>query len=227
MNREKFRLLEKYMLECMGDSAHDKDHIYRVLYNALEIADTEQNVDYDVLISACLLHDIGRKEQFENPALCHAAVGADKAYKFLVEIGFAVEFAEKVKLCILTHRFRQNNPPQSIEAKILFDADKIDTTGTIGIARTLFYKGLVGEPLYSLLPDGRVSDGEYDTKPSFFHEYKYKLEKLYARFYTQKGNEISKQRQKSAISFYNDMFSEVSSSYENGLNLLDKVLEQK
>lgn len=227
MIREIFELIENYMLDCMGDSAHDKDHIYRVLYNALEIADTEQNVDYDVLISACLLHDIGRKEQFENPALCHAAVGADKAYKFLVEIGFAVEFAEKVKHCILTHRFRQNNPPQSIEAKILFDADKIDTTGTIGIARTLFYKGFVGESLYSLLPDGRVSDGEYDTKPSFFHEYKYKLEKLYARFYTQKGNEISKQRQKSAISFYNDMFSEVSSSYENGLNLLDKVLEQK
>ncbi|MGN0501577.1 MAG: hypothetical protein ACI4HN_01495 [Ruminococcus sp.] len=38
MNREKFELLENYMLECMGDSAHDKDHIYRVLYNALEIA---------------------------------------------------------------------------------------------------------------------------------------------------------------------------------------------
>lgn len=227
MNREKFKLLENYMLDCMGDSAHDKDHIYRVLYNALEIADTEQNVDYDVLISACLLHDIGRKEQFENPALCHAVVGADKAYKFLVEKGFEVEFAEEVKLCILTHRFRQNNPPQSIEAKILFDADKIDTTGTIGIARTLFYKGFVGDPLYSLLADGRVSDGENDIKPSFFHEYKYKLEKLYTRFYTQKGNEIAKQRQQSAISFYNDMFSEVSSSYENGLNLLDKVLEQK
>lgn len=168
MNRENFELLENFMLECMGDSAHGKDHIYRVLYIALEIADTEQNVDFDVLISGCLLHDIGRKEQFENPALCHAVVGADKAYKFLVAKGYEVEFAEKVKLCILTHRFRQNNSPQSIEAKILFDADKIDTTGTIGIARTLFYKGFVGDPLYSLLADGRVSDGENDIKPSFF-----------------------------------------------------------
>lgn len=56
------------MLSCMEDSAHDKEHIYHVLYNALEIAKTEMNIDYDVLIASCLLHDIGRKEQFENPA---------------------------------------------------------------------------------------------------------------------------------------------------------------
>ena len=57
MDKETYTLLEKYMLECMGDSAHDKDHIYRVLYNAMDIAEAEQNVDYDVLICACLLHD--------------------------------------------------------------------------------------------------------------------------------------------------------------------------
>lgn len=67
------------MLCCMEDTAHDKEHIYRVLYNALEIAKTENNVNYDVLIAACLLHDIGRKEQFENTALCHAIVGSEKA----------------------------------------------------------------------------------------------------------------------------------------------------
>lgn len=56
-----YSLLENYMLSCMDDSAHDKEHIYRVLYHAMEIAKTLQNVDYDVLIAACLLHDIGRK----------------------------------------------------------------------------------------------------------------------------------------------------------------------
>ena len=45
---------------CMGDSAHDKEHIYRVLYSALDIAQGEAGVDYDVLIAACLLHDIAR-----------------------------------------------------------------------------------------------------------------------------------------------------------------------
>lgn len=224
IDTETFKLIENYMLSCMGDSAHDKDHIYRVLYNALDIASTEQNVDYGVLICACLLHDIGRKEQFDNPSLCHAQVGGEKAYRFLLDNNFSNEFADKVKHCIVSHRFRQNNPPQSLEAKILFDADKIDATGTLGIARTLFYKGNVGEPLYSILPDGRVSDGTGDSKPSFFQEYKYKLEKLYSRFYTLRGNEIAKERRKTAVSFYEDMKREVSDSYDKGMDLLNKII---
>lgn len=175
MTRETYSLLENYMLSCMDDSAHDKEHVYRVLYYALEIAETLKDVDYDVLIAACLLHDIGRKEQFENPALCHAAVGSEKAFLFLTEHGFDPEYAEQVRQCIKTHRYRENNQPQSPEAKILFDADKLDVTGAMGIARTLIYKGIVSEPLYSLLPDGTVSDGAGDDAPSFFQEYKYKL----------------------------------------------------
>ncbi|MDE5993159.1 MAG: HD domain-containing protein, partial [Oscillospiraceae bacterium] len=64
-----YRLIEDHMLLCMNDSSHDRDHVYRVLYTALDIACTENDVDFDVLISACLLHDIGRREQFENPDL--------------------------------------------------------------------------------------------------------------------------------------------------------------
>ena len=224
MKQETYRLIENYMLDCMGDSAHDKDHIYRVLYTAMDIAATEKNVDYDVLICACLLHDIGRKEQFENPKLCHAMVGGKKAYCFLLENYFSKDFTDKVKHCIQAHRFRQNNAPQSLEAKILFDADKIDATGAIGIARTLFYKGTVGEPLYSLLSNGRVSDGTDDEKPSFFQEYKYKLEKLYDRFYTKRGNEIARERQKTAVAFYNDMLKEVSDSYNRGIELLKSII---
>ena len=77
MTGETFRLLETYMQTCMQDSAHDREHIYRVLSNALEIAKTEPEVDYDILIAACLLHDIGRPEQFADPSLCHAAVPVD------------------------------------------------------------------------------------------------------------------------------------------------------
>ena len=127
----------------MQDSAHDEHHVYRVLYNALEIAQDEPDVDYDILICSCLLHDIGRKEQFENPQICHALAGAQKVYTFLTEHHFSESFALQVKSCIETHRYRQNNPPVSPEAKILFDADKLDVAGALGIARTLVYKGKV------------------------------------------------------------------------------------
>ena len=225
MNKQTYTLLENYMLSCMEDSAHDKEHIYRVLYNGLEIAKTESNADYDILIGACLLHDIGRKEQIENPALCHAKVGSKKAYDFLIEYDFETAYAEQVRHCILTHRYRKNNPPQSLEAKILFDADKLDAAGALGMARTLVYKGAISDPLYSLLPDGTVSSGENDTTPSFFQEYKYKLEKIYDRFYTAKGEEMAKQRQQAAIDFYNNLYQEVSASYKNGKDQLERVMD--
>ncbi|MBD5549198.1 MAG: HD domain-containing protein [Lachnospiraceae bacterium] len=227
MNKETYCLLENCMLCCMEDSAHDKEHIYRVLYNALEIAKTENNVNYDVLIAACLLHDIGRKEQFENPVLDHAIVGSEKAYQFLLAHGFEMSYAEQVKQCIKTHRYRKNNLPQSIEAKILFDADKLDVAGAIGIARTLLYKGSVSEPLYSVMPNGSVSTGENDIMPSFFQEYKYKLENLYSNFYTEKATTIAKERQQIAMEFYNSLYQEVNLSYQNGTNELNNLLESE
>lgn len=225
MNKETYALIDNYMLSCMEDSAHDKEHIYRVLYNALEIAKTETEIDYDVLIAACLLHDIGRKEQFDNPDLCHAMVGATKSYQFLIKNGFDVEFANHVKECIRTHRYRKNILPETIEAKILFDADKLDVSGAIGIARTLVYKGNVSEPLYSLLPNGKVSNGETDTTPSFFQEYNYKLKNLYSQFFTLKGIELSKQRQQNAVTFYNSMYQEVISLHENGITELNRYIK--
>lgn len=224
MNKETYDLIEGYMRSCMEDSAHDQEHIYRVLYNALDIAKTEENVNYDILIAACLLHDIGRKEQFENPALCHAKVGSDKAYRFLTEHDFASDYAEQVKQCIRTHRYRRDAPPRSLEAQILFDADKLDVAGAIGMARTLVYKGAVAEPLYSVSPDGEVLTGENDTAPSFFQEYKYKLEKLYSDFYTKRAAEIAGERRQNAIDFYNALYHEVSASYENGRNELENRL---
>lgn len=227
MNAEIFAKIEGYMLSCMGDSAHDREHIYRVLYNALEIAQSEDNVDYDVLIAACLLHDIGRQDQFRDPSLCHAQVGAEKAGKFLVEQGFSVEFAEKVSHCIRTHRFRRAEQPQSVEARILFDADKLDVTGAIGIARTLMYSGTMTLPMYTKRPDGSISDGAEDETISFFQEYKFKLEKLYDKFYTQKGAELARGRQEAAKAFYESIYREVNEGYTQGQRLLAGLMEER
>jgi len=216
LTKENYDLIENYMLSCMDDSAHDREHIYRVLYNALEIAEAEEKVDYDVLIAACLLHDIGRREQFEDPSVCHAAVGGEKAFRFLMENGFGEEFSRKVKHCIQTHRFRKSMQPESVEAKILFDADKLDVTGALGIARTLMYKGNVAEPIYHVLPGGEISDGTQDTAPSFFREYKFKLEKLYDKFYTAKGAQLAQARREIAAAFYESLYREVNLGYTSG-----------
>ena len=219
-----YHTLENFMLSCMTDSAHDKEHIYRVLYHALEIAKTEAQVDYDVLIGACLLHDIGRKEELENPQLCHALVGGEKAYAFLLQNGFSENYAHKVKQCIQSHRYRKNNPPQSLEAKILFDADKLDVSGAMGIARTLLHQGVLSEPLYSRLPDGTVSNGENDKEPSFFQEYKYKLEHIDQCFHTKRGAQLARERNHAAHAFYLELYKEVTDACEKGMEEIKKII---
>lgn len=225
MTKDRYRNIESFMLKEMKDSAHDKHHIYRVLNSALDIAKHIDNVDIDVLLAACLLHDIGREKQSLNLELCHAQIGGEMAFEFLISQNWSKQKASHVKECISSHRYRGDNPPESIEAKILFDADKLDSSGAIGIARTLIYGGQIAEPLYVLTEDGKiVVDGGGSEISSFFQEYNYKLKKIYTSFYTDRANEIARKRQKIAIDFYNSLYDEVSENYERGLKYLDEVL---
>ncbi|MDR3122096.1 MAG: HD domain-containing protein [Clostridiales bacterium] len=232
MDQEIFHSIEAFMRESMEseDGAHDTDHIYRVLYLALEIAGSESAhaIDYGTLIAACLLHDIGRADQTADRTRDHAQVGSEKAYHWLRENGWQEAAARQIAECILTHRFRSDHPPESIEAKILFDADKLDVTGAIGIARTFLYKAAISEPIYSLQPDGKVSDGSGPHEaPSFLQEYKYKLEKIYDKFYTEHARQIAADRQEAAAAFYQAILCEARTCYRRGPEFLTELLQSE
>ncbi|MCL2362569.1 MAG: HD domain-containing protein [Defluviitaleaceae bacterium] len=215
MQKDEYSAIEGYMKEKMQDAAHDTHHIYRVLNGALDIANHETGIDLDVLIAACLLHDIGREDQFKNPALCHAQVGAKMAYEYLIARGWSQEKALCVKDCIAAHRYRSNATPQSIEAKILFDADKLEATGLIGIARTLIYQGIVAMPLY-VMDDGGEIISDYapgEDEASFIQEYNFKLKNIYEVFYTNRAKEIAISRQQAAIDFYSNLYNEITQSH--------------
>jgi len=228
MTRETYRLIEKHMLECMDphDYAHGAEHVYRVLHAALDIAAHEESVVADVLICACLLHDIARRAQAENPSVCHAAAGAEMAYAFLLSIGFDEAFANRVSDCIRAHRYRKGVACDSIEAKILFDSDKLDVVGAIGIARTLYYGALFSEPLYSRdehgdLLDGTVRIGEH----SFLHEWNFKLKKVYDGFHTSRAAEIAAGRRQIAEAFYASLLTECRETDRLGKHLLKNHLQ--
>jgi uncharacterized protein len=225
MDRRVYETIESYMLACMKDSAHDKEHVYRVLYVAVDIAATEENIDRNVLVASCLLHDIGREAQYRDPGVCHAEEGSKMAYDFLLKNGWAPQKAAHVRSCILTHRYRSDRPPQSIEAKILFDADKIDAAGALGIARTLIYQGQVSQPLYTVDGEGNVMDGAGEEPPSFFREYRFKLEKVYGSFYTSRGQAIARERRAAAGSFYDAILREANDCYVNGKRDLNDILK--
>lgn len=187
MKKEHLCEIEQYMLKNAGDAAHDADHIYRVLNQALIIA-KDYDVNEDVLVAACLLHDIGRPAQFADPSVCHAQIGSEMAYEFLMNLGWSEDHCQRVKHCVLTHRFRNDLQPETIEAKILFDADKMDVCGAMGIGRTLQYEGKMN---YSL--------------EEFLSEYNRKLIKLYDLFYTEKAKQLAANGKTILKMFYNEL----------------------
>lgn len=202
----------------MKDSAHDLLHVYRVLHQALNLAKSYKTVNRDVLIASCLLHDIGRKIQYNDNRLCHAVEGGKIAYDYLIRLGYDEQFCIHVKDCITSHRFRTNNYPKTIEAQILFDSDKLDVTGSLGIARSLMYIGKVGEPLYTIDDNYTVQDGRNKNSPeSFLKEYHFKLIKLYDMFYTKEAKNIAQRRKIITKAFFDELLMEVTTGDLNKL----------
>ncbi len=212
MTREVFDTLKNYMLHMADNAAHDYLHVYRVLYQALKIAE-HYEVDRDVLIAACLLHDIGRKAQFADKRICHAQEGGKLAYAFMKELGWEEDRCRHIRDCVITHRFRSDHPPQTLEAKILFDADKLDVTGALGIARSLAYEGQMGEPLYRVDEAFQIDrDFSREAPPSFLKEYNFKLIKLYDRFYTPEAARLAQKRKALMESYYAELLEEIDIS---------------
>ena len=207
MNQKTYDAIEKIMHAHMKDSAHDHQHVYRVTRTALEIAESHPEADMDILIAACLLHDIGRDAQYKDASVNHAKAGADMARAHLIELGWGENRADAVADAVRAHRFRGKKRPESIEAKILYDADKLDVAGAMGVARTLLYQGVVGEPLYNVGTDGKPLDGHEDA-PSFLHEYVIKLSRLYEGFYTPEAAAMAAPRAAAARAFYESLLEE-------------------
>ncbi len=137
----------------LQSSSHDLSHTFRVYNNCIKIATTEPNctADLNVLSAAAILHDIARPEEDArtDKKIDHAILGAEQAYDILLSLRATTNFAMRVSDAIRTHRFRGGLTPATIEAKILFDADKLDVIGNIGIARSYMIAGEQKQDIYN------------------------------------------------------------------------------
>ena len=121
------------------DDIHGFSHVKRVLNLCLQLG---RHLDANLLILeiAALLHDIGRKSKYDKTSSKnHAELSAEMAFKFLSSHDFKLsqENFDNIIHCIRSHSFSNNSNPQTIEAKILSDADKLDALGAIGLYRTI------------------------------------------------------------------------------------------
>jgi uncharacterized protein len=117
--------------------AHDSFHANRVRDLSLRLAsECERTVDRDVLSAAAWFHDIGRPLERSGEIDDHDEWATIEAEELLEAEKVPADGIEAIKHCIRAHSIRANSPdPETLEAKLLFDADKLDATGAVGIVR--------------------------------------------------------------------------------------------
>jgi uncharacterized protein len=181
--------------------SHDWDHTLRVhrLCRRIGIA---EGADLLVAEAAAYLHDIGRAYQDRaNGHLCHAEKGAAMARKLLSDYALEERRKENIVHCIATHRFRRGQTPESLEAKVLFDADKLDAIGAVGVARAYLFAGELGARLHS--PEVNVAKAPaYSVHDTGYREYIVKLCKIKGRILTSAGRALADERHRFMTAFF-------------------------
>lgn len=224
MERGVYEAIISYSKQRAERFVHDFYHVNRVLNYALIIAETENGADLDVVVAAALLHDIARAEEADDPNVCHAERGGVMAAEFLAGIGFDPRKTARAAECIAAHRFKKGPEPATIEAKILFDADKLDQTGAAGLARLMLDGALTGEPLYLLDPAGMPAPGLPSEGRSFLRLYNRKLRGLQSKFYTAKAVEIAENQLATVSAYIKTLRRELNENYANGNRLLKRMI---
>jgi uncharacterized protein len=172
------------------DPAHDWQHNLRVMAMCERIG-REEGAEMTILRLAALLHDIGRAEE-RRTGECHAEISARLAEALLREEGLAEDLIARVQCAILTHRYRKERPPVTLEEQILFDADKLDSIGAIGVARAFVYSGVIGQPIQSENPEQHTPAKEYE----------WKLQRIKDRLFTSTARQIAKERHRFMDQFF-------------------------
>lgn len=178
--------------EAASDPAHDFLHVQRVYENARLILKTQQ-ADEEVVLTAVLLHELfnypkGHPESHRSGDVC-----AEKAAVVLREQGFPEEKIPHVLDCIRNHSFSKGAVPDTMEGKIVQDADRLDAIGAIGIARCFATCSAMGRPFYHpadpLAKNRPPNDKEYGIDHFFI-----KLLRIADGMHTSAAREIVQQR---------------------------------
>ncbi|MFB6075731.1 MAG: HD domain-containing protein [Candidatus Aenigmatarchaeota archaeon] len=171
-------------------SSHDISHIRRVWDHVKEIS-SEVDVDGEILIAATFLHDIGR--HYPEGDGVHGPVSAPYARDVLERIDFP---SEKIESVINSIKYHDETFPskkrEKLEAKVLYDADKLDSFGAVGISRFLIFHTKRGKKL------GEVADYTLENIPLRFE----KLE-------LEKARKISKEKFEYAVQYFKDLKEEI------------------
>jgi uncharacterized protein len=175
------------------DPAHDLAHLDRVWINAQTIAASLNNVNLRVLLGAAYLHDLINLPKDAPNRNTASALSAKAAAPILRDLGYTPSEIDATGHAITAHSFSANIPPNSPEAEILRDADRLDALGAIGIARTFVVAGATARALYDPA-DPFACNRALDDQMWAIDHWQVKLLKLPDDMLTTKGREIAERR---------------------------------
>jgi uncharacterized protein len=187
--------------------AHGFDHVLRVTALAERIA-REEGADVAVVRAAALLHDVAAAgPDREN----HHRAGAVQAREILLALGQPPERVEAVAHCVRAHRFRKpEEAPETLEAECVFDADKLDAIGAVGVARAFVYGAELGQPLWGPVSPEFKARRETGEPYTAHHEFYRKLIRIRDRLYTATGRRLAADRHRTMVDFFNRLAREVA-----------------
>jgi uncharacterized protein len=194
-----------HALEPSEDGAHDLSHLQRVWNNARSLH-AQEGGDLEVLLAAVLMHDCVTVEK-NSPLRSRASMlAAQKASQVLAEIGWMSTKINTVAHAIEAHSFSASIAPNSLEAKIMQDADRLDALGMVGVARVFYVGGRLGRALYHP-QDPEASQRVYDDKRFCLDHFQTKLLHLADGFQTATGQRLAQIRHDRLKGFL-DLFKE-------------------
>ena len=203
---EKLKIDVKNRME-KNDPAHDFEHTMRVYKNAQKIGKKE-NANMKLVLAAVLLHDIVSYPKSDKKSEISSSKSALEAQKILKKHGYSDWEIKIVSEAIRDHSFSRGVVPQSVEGKVLQDADRLDAIGVVGIARTFVIGGSENRPFYNKLDPFCRARKPDDTKWTLDHFYK-KLLVLEKKMNTKSARLEARRRTMIMEKFLNDLRREI------------------
>lgn len=207
------------------DGSHDTSHLIRVWNNARTIQEAEGG-NLELIAAAVLLHDCVYVPKNSPDRKTASSLAAQKAHVVLAgRLGWEVTRAELVAEAIESHSFSAALTPKSLEGRILQDADRLDATGLIGIARCFYTAGRLGTPLYDLT-DPRGDNRELRDDHFALDHFPRKLLRLAAAFQTSTGQRLALERHAMLEQFYDGFLEEIRGFQHRDVGVNPQIQEK-
>ena len=191
-----------------SDAAHDIAHLRRVWGNCQKIARAEGGADMQVLMAGAYLHDLVNLPKDAPNRREASRLSAEAAVAWLRDTSFPKDKLDAVAHAIAAHSFSAGIAPETHEARILQDADRLEALGAIGLARMFAVSGLMGGQLYDP-EDPLAQHRPLDDRAYALDHLEVKLFPLVETMQTATGREIAEERADWVAAFRSRLLREI------------------